>query len=211
MSEAANLWLYFLVVLGVIVLPGMDMAFVMGSSMTSGRRAGMAAVAGIVAGGVIHMLIAATGIGVVLKLFPAALTFIMLAGAVYIAWIGISLLKVSSLTGPAVVQGGRSFARSFFGAIATCMSNPKAYVFMLAIFPQFVHAERGSLVMQVIALSVITALTQVAVYGGLALAAAQAQPALAARPKANAILAKGVGVVLLLAAAMTVYTAMTAL
>jgi threonine/homoserine/homoserine lactone efflux protein len=211
MSEAANLWLYFLVVLGVIVLPGMDMAFVMGSSMTSGRRAGMAAVAGIVAGGVIHMLIAATGIGVVLKLFPAALTFIMLAGAVYIAWIGISLFKVSSLTGPAVVQGGRSFARSFFGAIATCMSNPKAYVFMLAIFPQFVHAERGSLVMQVVMLSVITALTQVAVYGGLALAAAQAQPALAARPKANAVLAKGVGVVLLVAAAMTVYTAMTAI
>ncbi len=211
MSEAANLWLYFLVVLGVIVLPGMDMAFVMGSSMTSGRRAGMAAVAGIVAGGVIHMLIAATGIGVVLKLFPAALTFIMLAGAVYIAWIGIGLLRVSSLTGPAVVKGGRSFARSFFGAIATCMSNPKAYVFMLAIFPQFVHAERGSLLMQVVMLSLITALTQVAVYGGLALAAAQAQPALAARPKANAVLARGVGVVLILAAAMTVYTAMTAI
>src|SRR3954466_12006146 len=98
MSESANLWVYFLVVLGVIVLPGMDMAFVMGSSMTSGRRAGMAAVAGIVVGGVIHMLIAATGISVVLKVFPAALTFIMLAGAGYIGWIGIGLIRVSSLT-----------------------------------------------------------------------------------------------------------------
>jgi threonine/homoserine/homoserine lactone efflux protein len=183
----------------------------MGSSMSSGRRAGMAAVAGVVAGGVIHMLIAATGIGVVLKVFPAALSFIMLAGAVYIAWIGIGLLKVSSLTGPATVQGGRSATRSFFGAMATCMSNPKAYVFMLAIFPQFVHAERGSLVMQIVMLSVITALTQVAVYGGLALAAAQAQPALAARPRTNAVLAKGVGLVLIAAAVMTVYTAMTAI
>ncbi len=211
MSEAANLWLYFMVVLGVIVLPGMDMAFVMGSSMSSGRRAGMAAVAGIVVGGVIHMLIAATGIGVVLKVFPAALTVIMLAGAVYIAWIGISLVRVSSLTGPATVQCGRSFTRSFVGALATSMSNPKAYLFMLAIFPQFVHAERGSFVMQIVMLSVITALTQLAVYGGLALAAAQAQPALAARPGANAVLAKGVGMVLIAAAAMTIYTAMTAI
>lgn len=210
MSESANLWLYFLVVLGVIVLPGMDMAFVMGSSMTSGRRAGMAAVAGIVVGGVIHMLIAATGVSVVLKVFPAALTFIMLAGAVYIGWIGLGLLRVSSLTGPAAMQGGRSSIRSFFGAIATCMSNPKAYVFMLAIFPQFVHAERGALAMQIVMLSVITAATQAAIYGGLALAAAQAQPALAARPRANALLAKGVGVVLIGAAVVTVVTALTA-
>jgi threonine/homoserine/homoserine lactone efflux protein len=210
MSEAANLWLYFLVVLGVIVLPGMDMAFVMGSSMTSGRRAGMAAVAGLVVSGFIHMLIAATGMSVLLKLLPGALTAIMLAGAAYIAWIGIDLLRVSSLTGPAAVQGGRSGTRSFFGAIATGLSNPKAYVFMLAIFPQFVHAERGSYVLQIVALSVITALTQFTIYGGLAMAAAQAQPALAARPKVNAILAKGVGVVLIVAAVMTVVTAMTA-
>lgn len=210
MGDSANLWMYFLVVLGVIVLPGMDMAFVMGSSMTSGRRAGMAAVAGIVVGGVIHMVIAATGIGVVLKVYPAAMTVIMLAGAAYIAWIGIGLLRVSSMTGPVQVQGGRSSARSFFGAIATCLSNPKAYVFMLAIFPQFVQAERGSMLAQIVVLSVITAATQVAVYGGLAFAAAQAQPALAARPRANAMLAKTVGVVLILAAAMTLYTAMAA-
>ncbi len=210
MSDSANLWLYFLVVLGVIVLPGMDMAFVMGSSMTSGRRAGMAAVAGIVVGGVIHMVIAATGIGMVLRVYPAAMTVIMLAGAIYIAWVGIGLVRVSSMTGPARVQGGRSSARSFFGAIATCLSNPKAYVFMLAIFPQFVQAGRGSLLVQIALLSVITAATQVAVYGGLAIAAAQAQPALAARPRANAILAKTVGIVLLVAAAMTLYTAIAA-
>ncbi len=210
MSDTANLWLYFLVVSGVIILPGMDMAFVMGSSMTGGRRAGLAAVAGIVAGGACHMLIGATGISVVLTLVPAAFTVMLLAGAAYIAWVGWSLIRVSSLTGPALVTGARSGTQSFFRAMATCLLNPKAYVFMLAIFPQFVHAERGSVWAQAGVLALITAAVQIAVYGVLALAAAQAQTALATRPRTNAWMAKGVGAVLIAAAALTLYGGLTA-
>ena len=43
MSQTANLWLYFVVVFGVVALPGLDMAFVMGSSLLGGRRARPAA------------------------------------------------------------------------------------------------------------------------------------------------------------------------
>ncbi|HZX97657.1 MAG TPA: hypothetical protein VFE90_24280 [Myxococcales bacterium] len=45
-----DLWIYFLLVAGIVSLPGLDMAFVMGSSLTGGRRAGLPAVAGVVAG-----------------------------------------------------------------------------------------------------------------------------------------------------------------
>jgi len=51
MDHFSHLWLFFLMVLGIIVLPGLDMAFVLASSLTSGHRAGLVAVAGIVAGG----------------------------------------------------------------------------------------------------------------------------------------------------------------
>jgi threonine/homoserine/homoserine lactone efflux protein len=59
MGHAPQLWLYFLVVLGVIVLPGLDMAFVLASALVGGQRNGLAAVAGIVAGGACHMVMGA--------------------------------------------------------------------------------------------------------------------------------------------------------
>jgi threonine/homoserine/homoserine lactone efflux protein len=211
MTQSENLWLYFLVVSGVIILPGMDMAFVMGSSMTGGRRVGLAAVDGMVAGGACHMIIGATGLSVLIKLIPVAFTIMLLAGATYIAWIGGTLIRVNSLTAPTLANGARTTSQSFFRAMATCLLNPKAYVFMLAIFPQFVHAERGSIWTQAASLGLITACTQIAIYGGLALAAAQAQTALTSRPKLNAWMAKGVGTVLIAAAGLTLYSGIAGL
>jgi threonine/homoserine/homoserine lactone efflux protein len=206
MTQSANLWLYFLVVSGVIILPGMDMAFVMGSSLTGGRRVGLAAVAGIVAGGFCHMIIGATGISVILKLIPIAFIGMLLAGSCYIAWIGWSLVRVSSLVAPTLAKGAYTTRQSFWRAMATCLLNPKAYVFMLAIFPQFIHTDQGSIWAQTSVLSLITAGTQIAVYGGLALVAAQAQTALATQPTLNAWMAKSVGLVLIGASALTLYS-----
>ena len=63
MTEYTHLWLYFLMVFGVIALPGMDMAFVLASALSGGRRAGAFAVAGIVFGGLCHTAAGALGIG----------------------------------------------------------------------------------------------------------------------------------------------------
>ncbi|HAT29777.1 MAG TPA: LysE family translocator [Janthinobacterium sp.] len=207
MSESTDLWLYALLVFGVIILPGMDMAFVMGSSIVGGRRAGLAAVGGVMAGGVCHMILAATGISVMLKLIPAAFTVMLLLGALYLAWIGWALIRASGLSEPLQANAVRkaTAVQSFLRAIATCLLNPKAYVFMLAVFPQFVHAEQGHVWRQTTVLCLITAGTQFIVYGGLALAAARARGALAARPRVGACLSRGVGMVLMMAAALTLY------
>jgi threonine/homoserine/homoserine lactone efflux protein len=53
---APDLWIYFLAVLAVILLPGMDMAFVMASSLAGGRHGATSAVLGIASGGAIHMV-----------------------------------------------------------------------------------------------------------------------------------------------------------
>lgn len=63
LTQTTHLWLYFALVAGIILLPGMDMAFVMASSLVDGRKAGAAAVAGIVAGGIIHVAMGALGVG----------------------------------------------------------------------------------------------------------------------------------------------------
>ncbi|MGN6191973.1 MAG: LysE family translocator [Rhodanobacteraceae bacterium] len=203
MSHAGDLLLFAALVFGIVVLPGLDMAFVMGSSLTAGRRHGLAAVAGVVAGAACHVVMTTFGIGVLLKVMPAAFNALLLAGALYIAWIGVSLLRADSAFGIQTQGGAASAWITFRRGALTCLMNPKAYLFMLAVFPQFLHAEYGPLWSQSLVLWLIIAFTQLAVYGAVALAAAQARGWLVRRPGAGVAVARVVGTVLIGAALFT--------
>lgn len=205
MDHYAHLWLFFLMVLGIIVLPGMDMAFVMASSLTGGRRAGLFAVGGIVAGGVCHVVAGALGLGLLLQLVPGMVNVMLLAGSAYIAWIGGSLMRSTSVFGALPSISVPSPWRTFRQAALTCLLNPKAYLFMLAIFPQFLRREYGSWWLQAVALGLIIALTQTGVYGSLALATGSARQWMAERPTAATAMARAVGSMLILAAAFTAW------
>jgi threonine/homoserine/homoserine lactone efflux protein len=205
MDHYSQLWLFFAMVFGIVVLPGMDMAFVIASSMTGGRTRGFFAVAGIVFGGVCHVIAGALGLGLVLKLVPGLVNLMLLAGSAYIAWIGWSLARTSSmlLSLPATTPG--SHWRTFRQAAATCLLNPKAYLFMLAVFPQFLRQEYGPIWLQACWLGAIIALTQASVYGALAYAADAFRRWTSERPSANLLLARIVGVALILCAAFTAW------
>ena len=95
MAQTAHLWLFFVLVFGVVLLPGLDMAYVLASALVGGRRAGLAATGGIVAGGIVHVTMGALGIMAVLRLFPTAFNAVLLAGALYIGWIGLTWTLVS--------------------------------------------------------------------------------------------------------------------
>ena len=201
-SPASPLWLYFLLVAGIIALPGMDMAFVLASALTGGRRAGLAAVSGLVAGGWIHVALGALGIGLLLQAAPGLFGALLVAGAAYVAWIGWSLLRGGVALGEQSAPARP--ARATFGrAIATCLLNPKAYLFTLAVFPQFLRAGAGPVASQVMAMAAITSCTQLAIYGSLALAAGRARQWLRGNPGTQRALGRGVGAVLVLAAAWT--------
>lgn len=203
MTQTSNLWLYFFVISGVIILPGLDMAFIMNCSIKGGYRPGFSAVGGTVVGGVMHMIIGATGLAAVLTLIPWAYTTMLIAGAGYIAWLGWVLIRANGLELASSSQGATSARHSFLGALATSMLNPKAYVFMLAIFPQFIRRDASSVWTQTASLSLITAATQIAIYGTIAVMAVRARHVLANKPHTNAILAKSIGVILICAAGMS--------
>jgi threonine/homoserine/homoserine lactone efflux protein len=208
MIPSAQLWLFALLVLGVVALPGLDMACVLGNTLSGGRRRGFAALAGVVAGGVVHVVMAALGISVVLKLFPALFNAMLVAGALYIAWIGVSLLRVAPPRGgdgdaPAPAANAASPAAAFRQGLVTCLLNPKAYLFMLAVFPQFLRPAPGTLWQQVALLWLEIAANQAAVYGGLALLAGQVRGWLGRRPAAGMLGARAVGALLLVVAVVT--------
>ena len=83
-----DLWLYFLAVLAVILLPGMDMAYVMASSVSGGRRGAISSVLGIASGGAIHVVVGATGMAALVLVFPQAFRAVLLLGTLYLLWIG---------------------------------------------------------------------------------------------------------------------------
>jgi threonine/homoserine/homoserine lactone efflux protein len=205
MVQTAHLWWFFLLVFGVVLLPGLDMAYVMASALVGGRRAGIAATAGIVAGGVVHVTMGALGIMAVLRLFPTAFNLVLMAGALYIAWIGTALLRSQAAFADVPTQRRRTQAATFRQGMVTSLLNPKAYLFMLAIFPQFLKPQYGVLWVQVVVMWLIIATTQLSIYGGMALAGDRVRALLGERPAANAWLAKGVGGLLIATAFYTAW------
>lgn len=205
LTQTAHLWLFFVMVLGIIVLPGLDMAFVMASSLMDGRRSGLSAVAGVMAGGAVHVALGAMGVGVVLKLFPQAFNVLLLGGALYITWVGLSLWRGASALGELGETASRSLPSTFSRAALTCLLNPKAYVFMLAIFPQFLRPAYGPVWLQAVVLGLIIAATQAVVYGAMALGAAGTRSWLRSNPSGQVLVGRIVGAVLVVAAVSTAW------
>lgn len=206
MTATPDLWLFFAMVFGVVALPGMDMAYVASSALTRGLRGGLIAVAGIVAAGMLHVLVGATGIAALLVLWPAAFNALLAIGAAYMVWVGTSILRSAgaradspSATADASGDGATIFRR----AALTCLLNPKAYAFMLAVFPAFIRSAEHSMPVQALRLGAVIALTQFAVYGAVALFVAQARRWSGASPAGQRWTARVVGVALIAGAALT--------
>ncbi|MDQ0563318.1 threonine/homoserine/homoserine lactone efflux protein [Rhizobium mesoamericanum] len=205
MTYSENLWLYFTLLFGIIIVPGMDMLFVLASSLTGGRRTGIAATAGIIAGGAVHSLYGAIGIGVLAVLVPTLFNPLLFAGAAYMAFIGSTLMR-SSITVDSVGAGGlRSGWRAFRQGAATCLMNPKAYLFMIAVYPQFVKPIYGPIWAQGLVMGVMTMATQAAVYGTLALTAARSRTMLVSNPKATILVGRIAGALLIAVSILTAW------
>ena len=202
-ADDIELWLFFGLVLGVVLLPGLDMTFVLATTIADGRRSGFAGVAGIVSAGFVHVAVGAAGIATLLALAPRLLQRAAARRRAYLAWIGLSLVRGGAAFAADSGEPGEAapaLAVAFRRGMLTNLLNPKAYAFMLAIFPQFVTPTRGSIALQAMPLSAIITATQVAVYGAVVLAAAGARGWLLGAPALARRLGRGVGAFLLVAA-----------
>jgi threonine/homoserine/homoserine lactone efflux protein len=173
MGYAQSLWIYLILTFGIVVVPGMDMLFAVTNSLTSGIRAGAAAVGGLMLGGAIHAVIAAFAVAVLLSLAPQAFTWLLLAASAYMAWIGVTLIRSSIVIDAVPDAERRRLWLIFSQGTITCLLNPKAYMFTLSVFPQFLRPAYGPLWAQTLVLGAIGCLMQFAIYGGMALAASR--------------------------------------
>ncbi len=120
-------------------MPGPAMLYAAGQTLARGRSSGLLAAAGIHLGGYVHVLAAAAGLTVLFSAVPALYLAVKLAGAGYLVWLGLSLIRQSrqSLPGATAVSA-RSGRRAFVESITVEVLNPKTAIFFFAFLPQFV-------------------------------------------------------------------------
>lgn len=215
MEHANSLWMFFALTLGVIALPGLDMAFVAGSASARGWQGGAAATAGVVAGGLIHVVVNVTGLAALLMLWPGAFQVLLVVGSAYMAWIGWSMWRLpleaerASRPDADLPQASTlpTLALVFRRGVLNCLLNPKAYAFMLAVFPAYLQVPQRSVTAQAALLATIIAANQIVVYGGVAAATVGARQWLGGGGRRVGWMTRAVGGLLMAAAALTLWKA----
>ncbi len=136
--------------LALNIVPGADMAFVMAAAARGGRKDGAVAALGIGAGTLAHVLAAVVGLSAVLASSEPAFALIKYAGAAYLLWIAIALLRRTSGGTQNAPRPRSSGARLFRAAALVNMLNPKVALFFLAFLPQFVDREAAVPALQIL-------------------------------------------------------------
>jgi threonine/homoserine/homoserine lactone efflux protein len=147
----------FAVVAGLLtIIPGIDTALVVRTTVAQGRRRGYAVAAGICTGCLIWGAAAAVGVSALLVASRLGYDVVRAAGAVYLTWLGATMLwrtrtrrggapEDSSSSQPASPRPTESAFRSWLRGTTTNLLNPKIGAFYVAILPQFIPAHASHL------------------------------------------------------------------
>lgn len=119
-------------------MPGPAILYAAARALAQGRAAGLRAALGIALGGLVHVATAALGLSALFHAVPPLYAAVKLAGAAYLVWLGIGLLRAHASDASLPIAPARSAARAFQQSILVEVLNPKTALFFLAFLPQFV-------------------------------------------------------------------------
>jgi len=140
--------------IALLLIPGPAVLYVVMQGAEQGRSAGLASVAGIHIGTLVHIVAAAVGLSAIILASAVAFSVVKFAGAAYLVYLGIRKLLErdrNDVTEPMRAPLRRVFAR---GAVVNVL-NPKTALFFLAFVPQFVDPNRGAAWSQVVVLGLV--------------------------------------------------------
>ncbi len=143
MIETQKLALFLTASVILAATPGPGMLYVLSRTLAGGRREGILSSLGTFLGGMVHVIAAATGLSIVLASSAIAFSVVKFAGAGYLIYLGIKLIRNAShdvdLSGVTQSAKGSPFKQG----VVTEILNPKTALFFLSFIPQFV-AKNGS-------------------------------------------------------------------
>ena len=128
----------------VALSPGPAVMFVMSQGARFGNRGAVAGTAGILVGHLVCFTLIAFGLAALLARFSAAVDFIRIGGALYLMYLGVKMM-LSRPHGPQTlaVNGSPPAHHGIaLQGLAVQLTNPKNLLFVLALLPQFIAADR---------------------------------------------------------------------
>ncbi len=132
-----------------VLMPGPDMLVVLRTALTGGARAGAWAAAGSALGNLVWGTATVLGVTALLTASASAFTVLKLAGAVYLAWLGVQALLAArrgdllAADHAPTERGGAG--RAFRNGLVSDLANVKVGLFWTALVPQFLPPDSGTL------------------------------------------------------------------
>ena len=149
-----------LVELGLVIVPGPNMIYLISRSIAQGRRAGLISLAGVGLGFLTYLLAASAGLATLFALVPEIYVALKLAGAAYLLWLAWQAFRPGGTSVFATQELEPDRPRKLFGmGLLTCLLNPKIAILYISLLPQFLDPSRGHLGLQ----SLVLGLTQLTV------------------------------------------------
>ncbi|MFN5603794.1 MAG: LysE family translocator, partial [Actinomycetes bacterium] len=138
----------------LLLIPGPAVIYILNRSVSDGREVGLAAVAGLELGNMVHVVAASAGLSAVLATSATAFNTVKWLGAGYLVFVGVRTL----LMRPATMSGDSTsvtLKRSFTQGVVVNTLNPKVALFFVSYLPQFIDADKGAAWSQALVLGTV--------------------------------------------------------
>jgi threonine/homoserine/homoserine lactone efflux protein len=152
-----NLLAFTVAALVLIVIPGPSVLFTIGRALALGRMGGLLSVLGNALGLLPVVGLVALGVGGIVARSVVLFTIVKVAGALYLMFLGIQAIRHRRRSADAAISGAapRSAWRQLGEGFIVGVTNPKTIAFFVAVLPQFVDLDAGSVPLQMMQLGLI--------------------------------------------------------
>lgn len=169
--------MYLAGVIIIILMPGPNSLYVLSTATRRGVAPGYKAAAGVFLGDSVIMLLAALGVDSLIRLYPGAFMAVQYAGAVYLGWLGLKVLYAAWKNRGGSTEDAHAACQEdpFKRALLLSLCNPKAIMFFVSFFVQFVDPSKGhpglaflvlASILQIVSMTYLSAL----IFGGVKIA-----------------------------------------
>ncbi len=204
MFGITDLATYLIGTIFIVLLPGPNSMYVLSVAAGRGVKAGYQGAAGVFVGDTVLMVLSATGMAAMLKVYPALFWGLKAAGAAYLGWVGIHMLLSawrswrvaggSMRAAAAVVPATQvSFGNPFRKALTISLLNPKAILFFISFFIQFVDPAYPRPALTFLALGLILQVCSMTYLTAVILIGSRVADSFRQRRRLSAGLSGGVG------------------
>lgn len=140
-----SVWLAFVAAsVALLLIPGPTVLLVLAHAIGHGRKLAVPTALGVGLGDLIAMSASLLGLGALVLASATLFTALKWAGAIYLIWLGIRMIRGASETALDIAQSETQVtpASAFFSATLVTALNPKSIVFFIAFVPQFMDVSR---------------------------------------------------------------------